>query len=100
MAGSGTLAYGVLWPIEDPGSWLPTWAAAALVGTQGIIAGGGIVTLMLPRTALIHIWGHKEGVSLSCFAPISLVCYSLWPKVLTPGGLTQWYPAGRGCAET
>lgn len=73
MAESGTLAYGVLWPIKGPRSWLPTWAAAALVGAQGVIADGGTVTLMLSRTALIHIWGHKEGVSLSWFALISLV---------------------------
>ena len=51
------LAYGV-WTTEGPRSWLPTWTAVALVGAYGVFADGGIVTLMLPRAALIHIFAH------------------------------------------
>lgn len=72
VAGSGTLAYGV-WTTEGPRSWLPTWTAVALVGAYGVFADGGIVTLMLPRAALIHICRHKEGVRAFPVRPQSLV---------------------------
>lgn len=95
MARSGTLALSVLWAIEGPRSWLPTWTAAALVGAWGVITNGGAVTLMLPRAALINIWGHKKGVRSfpvwSQSHSLPRYCYHPWPEVLIPGGLSEWY---------
>lgn len=61
MARASTLALDALWVTGQPRDWLPTWAAAALVGALGVIADGGVVALMLPSAALIDIWGHKTG---------------------------------------
>lgn len=52
------LAYGVIWLITRPRNCYPTLRAVALVGARGIFADGGTVTLMLARTALIHIFAH------------------------------------------
>lgn len=90
VAGAGTLAYGGFWFILGPGNLLPTWATVAYVGAYGVFADGGTVTLMLPRTALIHIWGHKEGVrAFPVSQSLVWYCYSTdpwWPHSVVHDG--------------
>ena len=57
----GTFAGGVQLLILESRFGLPAPAAAALVGAHSVDADSGVMAHMLPRAALVHIWGRKDG---------------------------------------
>lgn len=84
----GTFTGGVGLPILESGFGLPAPATAALVRAHGVDADGGLVAHRLPRAALIHIWGHKDGSQ----DPVPLHILPPFPVLVSPLGWRCYRP--------